>query len=289
VLNPPPAQIGTVNAFVGGLSRRYEVAGFSAPLSIKSVIRGTATWATAAGDFEMGPSGCLVINDGEAYSMVVDALQPVETFCVFFSRGFVEGAMRSATTSSAALLDSTATTRVEFAARMQFDDELRRLMEVASDEKADESITLIANRLVALHTDIDSRVSRLPALRAATRAELHRRVNRGIELIHGNLDGDLSLERLASAACLAPFHFHRIFTALHGETPHRYVTRLRLLRAATLLRSTDRPVLDIALSCGFESLGSFTTLFRRHLGAAPAAFRKKRETPAGEPVQYFVS
>jgi transcriptional regulator GlxA family with amidase domain len=197
--------------------------------------------------------------------------------------------MRSATTSSDLLLDSTGAASIEFAARMQFDDELRRSIERASIEKSDESITLIANRLVAIHTDVAARVSRLPALRATTRAELHRRVNRGIEVIHGNLDGDLSLERLASAACLAPFHFHRIFTALHGETPHRYVTRIRLQRAASLLRSTDRPVLDIALSCGFESLGSFTTLFRRYLGAAPAAFRKNRETPARVSAQYFAS
>lgn len=274
-VNPPAHEIGTVNAFVGGRARRYDVAGFSAPLSVKSVISGTATWTTAAGEFEMGPSGCLVINDGEQYSMVVDALQPVETLCVFFRRGFAEDALRSAVTASADLLDTAGSPALEFAARTQFDDRLRSMM--VSEERTDETITLIASRLVELHTDVAARVARLPAVKAATREELRRRVARGVELIHGNLAQDLSLDRLASAACLAPFHFHRIFTALHGETPHRYITRLRIERAASLLRGTDRGVADIAFSCGFESAGSFTTLFRRHCGSTPGAFRKNRE------------
>lgn len=207
--------------------------------------------------------------------MVVDSLQPVETLCVFFQRGFVEDALRSTVTASADLLDSTGSAAVEFAARLQFDERLRELM--VGEERTDETMTLIALRLIELHTDISARAARLPALKATTREELRRRVARGVELIHGNLDSDLSLERVASAACLAPFHFHRIFTALHGETPHRYITRLRIERAASLLRGTDRNVADIALSCGFDSLGSFTTLFRRLCGVTPAVFRKNRE------------
>lgn len=263
---------------MGGRASRYAVRNFAAPLSVKAVISGTATWTTAAGRFELGPSGCLIVNDGESYSIEIDSLQPVETFCIFFRRGFVEDAHRSAVTASAALLDDDRTPpNIEFAEPLQDDEALRALIEGARGSSPDDAIIAVAQRLVALHTDVIHRIARLPSLRASTREEIRRRLDRAVASIHGNLDGDLSLERMATDACLAPFHFHRVFTSYFGETPHRYVTRLRLQRAATLLRGTDRPVTDVATDCGFESAGSFTTLFTRHFGVPPSRFRKNRE------------
>jgi hypothetical protein len=58
--------------------------------SIKSVLRGKAAWTTRAGRYELEPGQLLVLNDGEEYSIEVDALQPVETFCLFFAPGFVD-------------------------------------------------------------------------------------------------------------------------------------------------------------------------------------------------------
>lgn len=277
-VNPPADELGRVNAIVGGRARRYGVRGFAAPLSVKSVIRGTAAWMTNAGRFDLGPSGCLIVNDGEEYSLEIDALQPVETFCIFFRRGFVEEAHRSATTSSAALLDGDgAAPQIEFAERLQYDGGLRAAVESVRGDAGDASIVAVAERLVALHGDVETRIARLPALRASTRAEVRRRLHRAVESIHGNLAGDLSLERVASDACLAPFHFHRLFKSYFGDTLHRYVTRLRLERAAALLAGSDRPVTDVVLDCGFESASSFTSLFARHFGVPPSQFRKNRE------------
>ena len=285
-MNPPSSELGRVNAIVGGRARRYEVRNFASPLSVKAVLEGTATWTTAAGRFDLGPSGCLIVNGDEEYSIEIDALQPVETFCVFFRHGFVEEAHRSAVTGSAALLDdSTVPPNIEFAERLQYDAQLRSAIETerrrdgggTAGEDAGVTFVALAKRLVELHTDVAQRVSRLPALRASTREEIRHRLDRAIGVIHGDLAGDLSLERIATEACLAPFHFHRLFTSYSGETPHRYVTRLRLQRAATLLAGSERPVTDIALDCGFESAGSFTTLFSRHFGAPPSRFRKNRE------------
>lgn len=277
-INPPAHELGRVNAIVGGRASRYTVRDFAAPLSVKAVISGTATWTTEAGRFELGPSGCLIVNDSEPYSIEIDALQPVETFCIFFRRGFVEEAHRSAVTASADLLDDdSAPPNIEFAERLQYDEALRGFIEHARRISPDDAILGVAQRLVALHTNVSHRIARLPALRASTREEIRRRLDRAVSSIHGNLDGDLSLERMATDACLAPFHFHRVFTSYFGETPHRYVTRLRLQRAAALLRGTERPVTAVATDCGFESPASFTTLFTRHFGVPPSRFRKNRE------------
>src|SRR5687768_14874226 len=95
LLNPPPGSLGRANVLLAARARRHEVHRFAGPLSIKSVVDGAATWETRAGRFELVPGAALVLNDGEEYSICVDALQPVETFCVFFARGFVEDAFRA--------------------------------------------------------------------------------------------------------------------------------------------------------------------------------------------------
>jgi len=86
----------------------------------------------------------------------------------------------------------------------------------------------------------------------------------------------LPLQSIARLAHLSPFHFHRAFCAVFGETPHAYRTRRRLERASRLLKETDFPVTEVCLDTGFESVGSFSTLFRRRYGASPTEFRRKR-------------
>lgn len=281
-INPHPSRLGAVNAVVGGRGvRRYEHR-FAGPLSVKCVISGVAAWETDAGRFELVPGSVLLLNDGEEYEVTVDALQPVETFCFFFARGFVEDAWRAAVSGSAELLDDPRPRAVAFAEKVQFDtplvDELRKAhARMRSGEDFDESFWNAAQELVRVQCDLDSRVARLPALRAATREELARRVGVATAFLHASLDRNVSIEEAARVACLSPFHFHRLFSAFHGITPHRYLTKLRLERARALLRHADREVADVAADCGFESTTSFTTLFKRTFGTTPGAIRKNEE------------
>ena len=289
-INPPSDELGRVNAIVGGKGRRYFVPKFAAPLSIKAVLSGTARWTTEAGSFEIGPSSCLILNDDEEYSIEIDSLQTVETFCIFFSRGFVQEAYRDAVTASEALIDdSPEGPAIEFSDRLQFDRELwdeilRARSSIEEASELDESLIRLAKRVVQLRSEVGQRIARLPSLRAATRDEIRRRLNRAVGLIHADIAGDLTLERIAREACLAPFHFHRLFTSYFGETPHAYVTRLRLQRATALLAGSDRSVIDVATECGFESLGSFTSLFTKRVGVPPGRFRKNKELDGLKPV-----
>jgi AraC-like DNA-binding protein len=90
----------------------------------------------------------------------------------------------------------------------------------------------------------------------------------------------LTVARLAALAHLSPFHFIRAFRAGVGQTPHQYLRARRLDRARDLLVTTALPVTEICDAVGFQSLGSFSALFRRVTGETPAAFRaKRRRTP----------
>lgn len=96
------------------------------------------------------------------------------------------------------------------------------------------------------------------------------------EYIDRHLADPLTVDHLARLAGLSRFHFIRRFRAAVGETPHRYLRRRRLERAAELLVTTAYPVTEISDRVGFQSLGSFSTLFRRFTGESPVEYRARR-------------
>ena len=87
-------------------------------------------------------------------------------------------------------------------------------------------------------------------------------------------DERLMLPDLAAAACMSAHHFLRSFRRAFGETPHHYLTQRRLEAARRQLLTTDESVTEVALAVGFETPGSFCTLFRRKFGTPPARFRE---------------
>jgi AraC-like DNA-binding protein len=86
----------------------------------------------------------------------------------------------------------------------------------------------------------------------------------------------LTVDRLAGRCALSPYHFIRAFRAAFGVTPHQYLRARRLDRAKELLVTTPLPVTEICDQIGFQSLGSFSSLFRRITGETPAEYRDKR-------------
>ena len=104
--------------------------------------------------------------------------------------------------------------------------------------------------------------------------ETFARLCRSRDFLAASIDRPVRLEDAASVAFLSPFHFHRMFTRAFGETPHEFLRRLRIDRAKQLLARDHLPVTEVCLSVGYESLGSFSTLFRSFVGQSPADYRR---------------
>ena len=99
------------------------------------------------------------------------------------------------------------------------------------------------------------------------------RVNRAIDHAVSRLQEPLRLSDLARAAMLSPFHFHRVFQVIVGESPAEFVKRLRLEKALGLMARSQPPTLTkIAFECGFSSSSDFSRCFKQRFGASPRAF-----------------
>ncbi len=106
-------------------------------------------------------------------------------------------------------------------------------------------------------------------------ASYEQRLRRVTAFIHEHLDEEIDMQVLADVACMSPYHWHRIYRAVHGETPTATVRRLRLQRAARALSATVRPVREIARESGYPNLASFTRTFKTAYGLPPVEFRRR--------------
>jgi AraC-like DNA-binding protein len=102
-----------------------------------------------------------------------------------------------------------------------------------------------------------------------------RRLFRVLDYVDRHLEGDLTLDIMASVACLSRFHFARAFKQAVGHSPLRYVIARRLERAKVLLIEGEAPLVEIALALRFSSQANFTRAFRQSTGIAPGQYRRE--------------
>ncbi len=112
-------------------------------------------------------------------------------------------------------------------------------------------------------------------MKADTRSFYQRAVQSTIDRITGDLDQALDLHELARDACLSPFHFHRVFQGMVGETPLELNRRLRMERAAWQLFNSSSSVTAIAFTAGYETHEAFTRAFRAAYSTSPTGFRQR--------------
>ena len=281
----PTPPLGQANMILCATSRRHAWSGVGA-LSIKTFRGGRAHYTTGSGYHAVDDEVYLVLNQGQPYSIAVDADAPLESFCVFFADGLAAQVRHSLSACDARLLDAPEppVAPIEFFDRTYAHDDLlspalARMRDLArrpyEQGWLDEQSHDLMARLLHIHQRALREVARMPAARPATRAELYRRLHLARDYIDATCAGPLTLADLARTAGLSPNHLLRTFRQLFHQTPYQYVTGRRLELARRLLAETERPISEICLAVGFESLGSFSWLFRRKVGVAPSEYRRQ--------------
>lgn len=278
----PKARIetGRLPYFYGGTD--------AGPLSIKCLLKGVAHYR--AGDnqrYVVDDSCYLILNQGQAYDILIDSPTPVQSFCIFFTREQAQSILYSLNTPTDQHLDTpveTPQTSMNFFEKTYAHDGIitpairhlakQVLVEGFTIDEVQEDIWLLLERLLRVHHAVYQQMEAMPAVRFATREELYRRLHIARDYMHACLHEPLTLEMIAAVALLSPHYFLRMFKAVFRQTPHAYLTQKRLERARYLLGKTDTPVTEICFAVGFQSLGSFSSLFHRDTGMSPRSYRQ---------------
>ena len=242
LINPDRGPSGDANVILAGHGRFHYVRDYPGPLSIKSIVSGKASWTTQEGHFELDADSILVLNNRQPYTMMLDSPKPVRTFCLFFEDGLVEDAWRSESSEAVKLLDDPWKTPAPVGFFERIHPKQGRIAEllaamhreiengVASGESLEDGFLRIARETIRFRSDLQGAMARVPAARAATKTEVFRRLTRARSVLEASLGERLDLKTIAREACLSPYHLHRLFTQVFGETPHHYAIRRRMDR-----------------------------------------------------------
>ena len=119
----------------------------------------------------------------------------------------------------------------------------------------------------------------LGAIKSSTRQELFRRLFIARKFIDTNLTRSITLEDVASEACLSKYHFMRLFKKAFGQTVHQYITQNRLEKTRQLLEKENKPFAEICRSMGYEDIAWFGKVYKKAFGVSPM---RKAKMPALE-------
>jgi AraC family transcriptional regulator len=252
-------------------------------LSVKCFCGGRAQYSVGRGHYAVDDGCYLILNHGREYSIEIDSPSSIESFCIFFQPDFAADALSGCLLNDRALIDRSAdgTAPVQFFEKTYPHDRLvspwlQRLKHSHRNAERgfiEEQLHFAFGGLLRAHRAALRQADALQSVRAATRHELYRRVGRARDFANAMFAERLTLRDLAEAAALSPNHLLRTFAQVYRQTPHQFLTARRLDEAARLLVRTELPVTEVCLAVGFESLGSFSSLFKRHFGSSPAQYR----------------
>jgi AraC family transcriptional regulator len=286
-MKPPRPDSLQARALMRGRGERYWAKTEGLPLSLKCMSNGRARYTVGRNEFSVDDGGWLIVNENQPYTIEIASPTPVETFIVWFPRGWAEEVWRSSTTSVARLLavPCEAGAATGFFERYTPNENavapLARMVRAAMQQRElldaswlEEKLRLLLARMLGVQRNLRCTIARLPPVRAATRDELWRRLNRARDFIHARCDSALTLSDAAQVAAMSPYHFLRTFKTAFGVTPHEWLAACRVERAKFLLARTDLPVTEVCFAIGYEGLGSFSAWFLRHARCSPRAWRQ---------------
>lgn len=282
------ARWGRENAVISATTRRVEYPECTQLLSIKAVTGGSEDYFVNGHRIRVDDDTFLILNAGQSYGSLINAIDPVHSFSVFFTPELAQGVQDALLRSTDALLGDPSVDRHP---PPEFDEQLRehestitpvlrhiqQVIDAGEGEDEDlwleEQLQLLMARMLRLQVRERRACDLISAARPATRRELRRRVGLGATFIHTHFSEQIVLQDIARASHLSPFHFLRIFKEVHGMTPSTYLNRKRTCAALRLIRESKWTLTQIAELVGF---GSRTTLYRqlraaRELGGENAA------------------
>ncbi|HJT81757.1 MAG TPA: AraC family transcriptional regulator, partial [Chthoniobacterales bacterium] len=213
------------------------------PLSLKCMFNGRARYTFGRTEATVDDFGYLILNKGQPYTIEIASPTRVESFIIWFPSGWAEDVQRVLDKSTELLFDNPPNDigTVTFFPRYTRHDHavspkaqsLRSALKsqrVIQDSWLEEKLRDLLASMLTSQQPLKKQLAEIPALRAATREELWRRINLARDYLHSRVSVPVSLSEVATAACMSPFHLVRVFRSAFNQTPHQYLNRCRIER-----------------------------------------------------------
>ncbi|MDB5089892.1 MAG: AraC-type DNA-binding protein [Mucilaginibacter sp.] len=225
------------------------------------------------------------LNPGDELAINFDSKQPLKTLFILFNEDFVDSSIYSITTPANHLLDDPSVKEkvklnipnVPF----QSGTILSHLHFLFSSnyygqQEIDDGLFDLLTSFIKINSALSIDLQKINSVKRSTREELYKRLFIARDFMEDNATTlSLCLDDIATQACMNKFHFLANFKALYGLTPHQYIINLRLQKAYQLLKEQHYSVSRVCYTVGFESLQSFSSLFRRRFKISPSALLRK--------------
>ena len=249
------------------------------PLSLKTVRSGKTRYLIGQREYPVVPGRLLLVPPGERYTTRIGA-GGAEIMTFYFPTALYGEALAARLLPSNRLLEGAALRCTEVCGvpphHRQAGPRLESLFAQLDWPECDpaEVAEDVLAAVVDMIWEAAGWIARAPASRHSVRKELFRRVSWAKERIEDELARNISLRELARTACLSPFHLHRAFSEIFGETPAAYRQQRRLAKGQGLLLASNATIGEIARSVGFRDQSAFSRAFRCAYGLTPSDFRR---------------
>jgi AraC-like DNA-binding protein len=256
------------------------------PLSVKCSMKGNEKYKTSEGSYEVTTGNYLIVNEGQQCESYIES--EAETFSIYFDKNFANEALMSLVSPSDKILNYSflpGSQPVQFLEKLYSHNTIMSptlmKMRLASKVNYDDENFLkeqfyeLLEKLLRVHRNLYKEIEKLPPIKLSTKTELYKRVCRAKEFIDSSFTKDLTLKKISREACLSQYHFLRLFKIIFKQTPHRYLTQKRIDKALSLLFGTEMSITQICFEIGFESVSSFSWLFKNKFGLSPETCREQ--------------
>ncbi|MEO6283199.1 MAG: AraC family transcriptional regulator [Dyadobacter sp.] len=256
-------------------------------LSFKTVLSGEEWYGIGQRKLAVRPGLFLILNNEQNYSCRIDAHEKVRCFSIFFKNDFAISAFRDLLQSEESSLDNpfqqTGILPEFFQTLNQITPEIqlhvlgliRDLNQQGySDAMVDEHLLYFMQELARTYRADVRAMNEVEAIKCSTRNELYKRLCIARDMLHSSYAASPDLNSLSREACMSIPQLIRQFKSVFRHSPHQYLMRIRLMRAAELLVGTNLAVAEIAGSCGFESSSAFSRAFKVMYHVQPIHYRK---------------
>jgi len=257
------------------------------PVSFFLNIRGNSFCSIDRQTTRIDEDNYFVSNRSQLYTLQVqEGFGATETFNIHFGDFFSESVLNSLITPTDRILE--AGTEKQLSPFLFFNQLHRRdatfnglIQSVMTSYKEtgfnklrfEEQLIALMSYHLQHHRSIAEIVNNLPPVRRSTRIEVYKRLSRAMDVLLSCFCGDISLDQLATEACLSKYHFLRLFRRAFGLSPYQFIQHLRLEKARVLLADSTISITDLADLLGFDNSQSFSRLFYQRMGLYPTQYR----------------